>query len=312
MNIVRIIPCLEDEESLASYLHRVSVINNYNSISIIASEINTSNSKINNNTFTSSQLTIISNLTGICTDKVQLHSGYHFERSIGKKLINKLVIKNRVKYCPICIAEQRIHKLSWNVLHLNICTNHNVFLIEKCVQCDSLISLPGFMVGICDKCGFICSHANLRNSVFQDSIIKPQKYLYHQLFNEGETRSPFNLTFHDFIVLANFSYYLLEGLQSYLGDRLIISCFHNKKKGIRNSFNQSHAFNNLYWMYQEFPHNFYRVLNDFIKMKKPSIMYEQKGQYERISEIDSLCEVSDAYQKFWLDKINLGLIRRDF
>jgi hypothetical protein len=312
MNTVRNIPSLEDEESLASYLYRVSAINNYHSISIIASEIKASISKINNNTFTSSQLTTISNLTGICTDKLQFHSAYHYERSIGKKLTNKLVIKNRIKYCPICIRERWIHKLLWNILQLNICIKHKLLLIERCIECNSLISLTSFMGGVCDKCGFIFLHVNLRDSVNQDSILKPQIFLYHQLSGQGETSSPLNLTIHDFLELANFSYYLLEGLPSYLGDSNKVSCFHNKKKGDRSSFNQSHAFNNVYWMYEEFPHNFYQVLDDFIKQKKPSIMYEQKGQFERISELDSLSEVFEAYQKYWLDKINLGLIRRDF
>lgn len=303
---------LEEEETLSSYLHRLSAINNYHSISIIASIINSSISDVNNNIFTDTQITAISKLTGICSEKLKLHSAYYYEKLLGEELARKLVLKNRVKYCPMCIREKWIHKLSWDLLQLNICTKHNLILIEECVGCYSLISLTSLMAGICEKCGFILSHVNFPNSVLLESIKKPQFHIFHQLFGLDDKGFLLNLSIHDFFVLANFSYYLLEGLQSYLGDGGVIFCFHNKKHGSRSSVNQAHAFNNVYWMYEEFPRNFYHVLNHFIMQKKPSIMYEQKGHFERISEIDSLREVSDAYQKFWLDKINQGLIRKDF
>ncbi|MBD0384746.1 TniQ family protein [Paenibacillus sedimenti] len=312
MRPVRIRPDIDNQESLSGYLHRVSVINHYPSISIIASDINMTVPYLNNNSFTPNQLTSISNLTGIPKEILQLHSNNYYEQSIGREITNKFVLKNRVKYCPLCIQENIVHKLSWNMLQLNICFEHKIILIENCCGCDSTISLTSFMAGFCDRCGFVYATASPGGIELHELLLDPQLYLFHNLLDQTSSKSFFDITLHDFLILADLSYHLLEGMPSYLGDSQAISCFNKKKNGHRNSKNQSHAYNNAFWMYQDFPHNFYRVLNDFIKQKKPPIMYEQKGQFEQIFEYDSLSEFSEAYNAFWLEKINQGSIRRDF
>ncbi|NEW08619.1 hypothetical protein GK047_21725 [Paenibacillus sp. SYP-B3998] len=260
MRPVRIRPDIDNQESLSGYLHKVSVINHYPSISIIASDIKMTVPYLNNNSFTPNQLTSISNLTGIPNEILQLHSNDFYEQSIGRELTNKSVLKNRVKYCPLCIQENIVHKLPWNMLQLNVCFEHKIILIDKCCGCDSTISLTSFMAGFCDRCGFVYATASPGEIELHELILDPQLYLFHNLFDQASTHSMLGLTLHDCLILADFSYHLLEGMHSYLGDSQAISYFNKKKNGHRSSNNQSHAFNNAFWMYQDFPHNFYCVL----------------------------------------------------
>lgn len=159
------------------------------------------------------------------------------------------------------------------------------------------------MCGFCEKCRITLAHVISENIKLIDSTIEPQLYLYNSLFVPSISKAPLGLKIDEFLILVDLSYFLLEGMESYLGDELLISSFHNKKSGHRDSYKRSHAFNNAYWMYQDFPRNFYQVLNDFIQKKQPPIMYEQKGQFERILDLESLSEVADAYQRFWIDRV---------
>jgi hypothetical protein len=300
------------EESLSSYIHRVTVLNRYESISYILTECKISSTTYSSNLYSSQHLNVISNLTTKSIELLQSHSNYLIVKYIGKDLAVKLIMKYRVKYCPLCLKESLYHKLSWILYYLNVCPTHRTYLVENCKGCDSPISLKSVMGGFCEKCRCILAYAASENIEHIKVIFEPQMYLYNSLFNPLMAKLTLGLKIDEFLKLVDLSYFLLEGMESYLGDDLLISCFHNKKSSYRDSYKCSHAFNNAYWMYQDFPRDFYRVLNDFIQKKQPPILYEQKGQFEKKLDIESLSVVADAYQRFWIEKIDQGIVRRDF
>lgn len=303
---------LNDQESLASYLYRISRENYYPSISFIAQDLDMTVPRLNNNLFSAKQLEIISQRTRKPIELLQHFSADYFIQRLGTEITGKFLLKNRVKYCISCFQENCYHKLSWTCLPLNICTRHNLVLIEKCLHCHSYISLTSLMTNVCARCGEKYTSGVFKGDSLDNYSTQIQLILHNCLFSEDNVSTPFTCSVNDFFCLMSSTYYILEGMNSYLGDGERIRGFHNKNEGNRNGASQMHAFNNAFWVYQDFPRNFFKVLNDFIATKKPPIMYEQKGQFEKIFQIESFAEITEAYKSFWVDKIDQGVIRRDF
>lgn len=61
-----------------------------------------------------------------------------------------------LRYCPVCFAEQRVryYLLSWRLLMVTCCCQHQCRLLETCGHCSELIPLftSPFKVGNCPKC----------------------------------------------------------------------------------------------------------------------------------------------------------------
>ncbi|MFC3846898.1 TniQ family protein, partial [Paenibacillus sp. MAH-36] len=215
---------LNEEESLTSYLCRISKLNRYVSYSYLVSDLKMTISKFNNNAFNSHQINQVGVLVSKPPELLLKHSNIRIEELTGKDLADKLLMKNRIKYCPACLIGNKHHRLSWLLYPLNICTKHKISLIEKCPRCNSLICLESVLNGNCKVCNFNLSQANLNRTVPLETIITPQLYLYNELFNPLRTQCPpLNLCILDFLILAESSYYIIEGLKSFLGDEHIIS-----------------------------------------------------------------------------------------
>lgn len=98
-----------------------------------------------------------------CTD-AQLHATtfYHllnkFQRSVHPgpaKVFLADVLAADLRYCSLCLRETNYYKLSWRFTHLTGCSQHHVYLLDRCGHCDAcvpLVSSP-LRVGICPACG---------------------------------------------------------------------------------------------------------------------------------------------------------------
>lgn len=185
-----------------------------------------------------------------------------------------------------------------------------MYLLEECSSCKGKILLQNLLSEKC-QCGYFYKDAHPL-AIENDVIFKSQTFLYESCFNSEYSHRFLSLSFRDTLDIFSASYHLLEGMNSYLGDELKIKAFSKQKNDNRSSKTQAHAFSNAFWMYMDFPNNFYNVLEDFRVSKPPSTMYEQKKQFEKVLEFESLSEIKTAYHTFWLGKIDQGIIRKDF
>lgn len=300
---------LEDGESLACYLYRLSNVNRYPSISTLASCLKTTAPKLNNNEFTWQHLNEISKLSRINIKDLYTRSSLMLQELLGE-YFDKLILKNKVKYCPLCLREQALHKQSWCLLPLNLCVEHNTLLIDHCKKCGARINLTSLMSGSCN-CGFEYKYAVSLVEV-DFCCIEAQLKLYEGIFGVETPLFPFNLDLQHFIKLVLNSYHILDGLNGFVGNRGKLKIFHNCSRGSRQNNNHYHAFNNAYWMYQEFSHHFPRLIDEFLKKTNPKVMYYRKARFERLFELDAYKEIHKAYDSFWLGKVDQGVIRKDF
>lgn len=300
---------LKNEESLASFLYRLSDVNHYPSISAMTSFIQITVPKLNNNEFFNQQIALISKLSGIETDVLYKTSHLQLQELLGG-FHDKLILKNKVKYCPLCIREQSFHKHSWCLVPLNLCMEHQVHLVDRCQGCGEWISLTTLMAGICN-CGFVLYNAVCLVETNSDCLMSQSK-LYTAVFGLECTSFPFDLVLKNFLNLVLHSYQLLDGLEGFLGSHGKLKIFHNSTKGPRHNKDHYNAYNNAYWMYQDFPNRFVIVLDAFLQNTKTKVMYERKARFERLFELEKYNVVSEAYDYYWIDKADQGAVRADF
>jgi small nuclear ribonucleoprotein (snRNP)-like protein len=64
------------------------------------------------------------------------------------------VILDKLKYCPKCLAKNKFYKLIWSIEDVKICSEHNVYLLDKCTLCGNEIKGCDIKsIGICPHCG---------------------------------------------------------------------------------------------------------------------------------------------------------------
>lgn len=300
---------LKGGESLASLLYRLSNVNHYPSISTLTSFIRITVPKLNNNEFTSHQLELISKLSGINAEVLYWSSHLQMQELLGE-FYAKLILKNKVKYCPLCLREKSFHKHSWCLIPLNLCMEHRVHLVDRCQGCGGWISLATLMRGTCN-CGFV-----LRNAVClvesNSDFIMSQSNLYTAVFGTVQPSFPFNLDLKNFLNLIIHSYQLLDGLEGFLGSPGKLKIFHNSTNGTRQNKDHYNAYNNACWMYQDFPKRFVTVLDAFLQSTKTKLMYERKARFEKIFELEVYKDITNAYDSFWINKADQGFVRADF
>ncbi|MCZ8514341.1 helix-turn-helix domain-containing protein [Paenibacillus filicis] len=303
------------QESAASYLYRVASVNHYSNIYYLATCINSTIAKINNNFFNEEQLNKISFLSEVCKDTLHLSTHNKLNNYLGPKLFNQVIMRNKIKFCPQCIYDSHFHRYTWGVLSINLCTDHLVELIDCCQGCGKAIPLSSFMNGCCTSCGFkfLSSKSVVLNR--NELFCKAQLALYNAFFIEHYSNLPLGLSLKDFLLLSFHTFHLLEGMKSYISNsEETIQIFHNKSMGYRKSSAMALALGNVYWMLQDFPNHYYRLLTDFCNKNynKKQRFYEKKKRFEELFETVKYASLKKVYDQFWLEKLDQGVIRRDF
>jgi hypothetical protein len=300
-------------ESLASYLHRLANFNHYPSVSYIAQLLGLTEIRVNNNNIEESDISSITNLSGQSWGDLALAAGIITLKNISPQYLDRIVMRRRVKYCSSCIKSELVHKLEWIFYPLDTCIEHREKLIEFCPKCNEIILLKNLILGECSKCGFNYQDAD-SCKIDKKSVLYLSQYEFKQRFINGSSISSFpGLTHQSYLILAHRSFYLLEGLDSFVDNQNTkIHYFHNKLKAKQTSELLGHAWANFYWMYLDFPKNFYLVLGKFHLNKKGPIKYFLLNRFEELFLDDVFCFVRDAYHEFWTYKIDEGSIRKDF
>jgi excisionase family DNA binding protein len=299
-------PKIFSDESMGSYMHRLAFANRYQSTSAFEDYLSTSTSKMSNNEFTDTSLLQIAELTDYEKTDFEKHINALYGEDLGKGHMQK----NRIKYCPDCVRENYYHKTIWHLRPITACVKHQCVLIEKCGACDAYISLSSFMMESCQYCGY---HFRDKQADFLQANhlhIKSQAFIQQKLLGNNNDHIG-NLNIKDYMFLAQSSFHLLEGLECVVDKTKCINAFFRKKDCTDNIISIANAFANLFWMYEDFPRNLYDVLDRFQK-KHFDIRYEQKAQFEILFINEAFTVIRAAYENYWVDQLDAGIVRKDF
>jgi hypothetical protein len=125
-------------------LHRLSYANHLDSPDPIGDELGLKWWELPPNIFNEEACEKISVLSGC--DKKLLYSKSHHSilTKLDEKQIQLFFHRTRVKYCPTCLADKKIHQFLWGLKPISLCAKHHVILINTCHGChrmDSVIKI---------------------------------------------------------------------------------------------------------------------------------------------------------------------------
>ncbi len=210
-------PILYDDESLASYILRLSEANYYESPHWILQLAGCSANRILKFDLHNSKATKLSQLTGIDDKSLQSRT---FGAWRGGYLISYEVNQKATHLCPDCLKESAYARFLWDYEIGQVCPIHRCNLIDRCLQCQQVIRWLRPSVVKCN-CGF-----DFRNSLATDAIDDQVNFLLYRYGHSGkaecmksiksiygEDNPLFCLTFEQFEQL---SYFLEFDVQMYL------------------------------------------------------------------------------------------------
>ncbi|WP_246239640.1 hypothetical protein [Paenibacillus anseongense] len=142
--------------------------------------------------------------------------------------------------------------------------------------------------------------------------MKSQQQLINCVWDKERYVIPY-CNFGQYFRLANSSYHLLINGKDYTAMTTEkLSFFYNRSKGGKSGLKLANALANVYWMYLDFPRNFYIVLGDFLNRNEGKQRYERLKNFEIIFDDQEFNWVQNAYNAYFLKQIDEGYVRKDF
>lgn len=303
-------PFIQYDESLSGFLYRVSKMNNYRFLHLnyflTLSIYNAQNNEFHLEALQKLALVLRHN------DPVDEKNGYNLQSFFGSELYFKIILKNKVKYCPMCIKEKYYHRTVWCFTPIHLCIKHNVLLLDECPECGHKINMGDFTNRRCEICSF--SYENTVSCDVIDNLIfiESQRQLIKNLWVKDGYVFP-HCNFEQYFRLAFYSFHLLIGAIDYTAmttDSLLF--FYNRPKGKKSGYKLANAFANVYWMYLDFPKHFYIALDHFLSRNKGMQRYERLRAFENIFNDQDFTWVQKAYNTYFIKQIDEGNVRKDF
>ncbi|NOU91882.1 hypothetical protein GC093_01330 [Paenibacillus sp. LMG 31456] len=303
-------PFIVSDESISGFLYRASKMNRYR-FSYLYNYLHLSIYEAQNNEFNQEALQMFAALVDRENGFINERNGYNLKSFLGAELYTKIIMKNKVKYCPICIQEKYYHRTAWCFTPFHLCIVHNVMLVDQCPQCRQMISLSAFMNRECEKCFF--NFEIIQPNVFDNLIFLESQTHIQNAFWEKDRIVIANCNFKKFFRLAYCSFHLLIGGIDYTAmSAENLSFFHNQFEGVKSGLKLAIGLANVYWMYLDFPNSFYMVLNDFLKRNVGSQRYERLSAFGIILEELEFYMIAEAYNAYFINQIDDGNVRKDF
>lgn len=302
-----------NDESLASYLYRLAGANHFLSACSFIDSF-TAISKADNNEFTEDQINMVSIRSGYDARNIRVMVPHAYKKAWGEDIYEKYVVKNCVKYCPCCIKDCLHHKLIWCFHPIAICSQHRKMLVDRCEVCGSKITMSRFMSGLCG-CGFVYKQSKGIEVETLPWIDRSQNELSKKVIGGCNIQSILEkYSLYEHMNLAEHCFHVLNGMYSFIGSRsLKLSAFHNKKNCSQDNQMYAYLYGNIYWMFDDFPNNFYKVLDKFLDLRRqPQLFYEKKDSFEKLFSNTKYEIIQKAYETYWLGKYNSGAVRLDF
>ncbi|QAY66349.1 TniQ family protein [Paenibacillus protaetiae] len=268
------------DESLGSYINRLSQANHYETVRAFTSIWGMSTLALNSNTLQTEIIEKLSEMTAYSVEELYNCTGDSLSSEWG--VLGKVFLLNtQIKYCPACIKDTIHHKKSWWVQPVTCCLEHRMILIDRCHGCKKQISLNGFMKSICENCGAQYKDAPTVQLAKDSFELQAQEVIQTSLF--GLPIGIFkDLSKEQLIKLLYSSLFMLEGQQSMIGSgEIILEAISTKKAGKHNNGMSFQAFGTVYWMYDNFPVNFRIVLKIFLQQRR-KVMETRRNKFEEL------------------------------
>ncbi|KRE48409.1 TniQ family protein [Paenibacillus sp. Soil724D2] len=298
------------DESISGYLFRLFKANFFMPNSNYLRDIELTHAQLLNNEISEQVLLKICPWVSI-VESISINNTNRILLPLNQSWYNKIIQKNNLKFCPLCVQENFYHRLEWCILPLRMCTKHFVLLQEGCCSCNQPLDLYDFIQRRCKFCLSRLNRINLDHiqcDVFSGSQLSLATTLIHK-----EKSAIFELQANDYLELVFASFMFLDGLTDFTGfSHETLDIFHNRKSKTKNSLNHAIAFSNADWMYAKFPIHFFHVLDLFLSKTKGMKRYGAFQNFEKLVKRGCFSEIREAFHNYCIQKLECGVIRRDF
>lgn len=143
-------PCVQQYESLGSYVCRVSEANYYQSIITLGKLFKFNHFNVTSNSFKNEVLEDLSTYLKIESEELEKYTCDFLNKRLGVKTEN--YIKSYVRFCPICIKHCGYHKWIWQIKYVSVCLEHQIYLVDRCLQCHKKLHLHELLRQGCNNC----------------------------------------------------------------------------------------------------------------------------------------------------------------
>lgn len=298
------------DESESGYLFRLFKANHFIPNTIFLRDVELTNAQLLNNEISEQAL------SKICPWKPNAETSFlnntnRILSTLKHPWYNKIIQKNNLKYCPLCIQESYYHRLEWFVFPLKMCPKHFVILQEGCQTCNQPLDFYDFIEQRCKFCLTRLKQISL-DHVQCENFSGSQSSLARSLIY-NEKSAVFELHANDYLELVLASFMFLDGCIDFTGfSHETLDIFYNRKNKTKNSLNLAIAFSNVDWMYSKFPNNFFHVIDLFLVKYKGMKIYGAFQNFEKLVKQNCFAELREVFHHYCIQKLETGVIRRDF
>jgi TniQ len=219
-------------------------------------------------------------------------------------------LRSGAKYCPMCLAEKKLHKFVWGFKPINVCTKHSTVLIHSCQCCKRKIQINSLIHGKCQFCGFALEQAEAI-SIEEEDILLLAQHNFQELLIGNKSEGFGKLSGTKIIILFDAFFRLFKGFESLLEPK---DKFKEKKifLDVNDDMEYAISFANVYWMlFIDFPQNFIKALEVFDKSNSPRKKYRKKQFTNFLSYYDEFSFVKNALEMFKEIQIRNGKMPRN-
>ncbi|MEI6897636.1 MAG: TniQ family protein [Psychromonas sp.] len=110
---------------------------------------------------------------------------------------------HRIKFCPLCLFDNKKWSLSWHYRHTLVCNKHKCLLVDRCSLCLEVFSEQSLILMRCTNC-----HADLVRGVNRHSLIPNQIDKYYSCRSIAEVADKANALLPYFALYEEKSYEL--------------------------------------------------------------------------------------------------------
>ncbi|MEH7749415.1 TniQ family protein, partial [Neobacillus drentensis] len=285
-------PLILKDECLSSYLYRLSKANYLTGPSPILKQLKIELFKYRVNHFDYPNCIKIAKISDVNPKELFRTSNVYYEENFKDDVDKMVLLKEYVKYCPCCIQENIYFKNSWFLNLFTVCLEHQSLLVQNCQGCGQTISLENFLEGFCKNCNFAYVKAD-KCPVDSNSLLY-QAQLEFQSIIEGQVGKVLkDICAKDIFNFINGNLHIIEDLTSRVTYKKIHLITHPQKYYWSENFGEALA--NIYWMYTNFPFNFFQILDEFFNLpfKKRR---RRKKEFEKTLGTSTF--IKEAYQEY--------------
>ncbi len=301
---------IDREESLISFLYRLSIANHYTSPKMIGDSLGIKWWGMPLNMFDENVCEELSLLSAL--DKGNLYSrSYHsILKGLEENQYKMWFLRTHTKYCPKCLVEKRIHHYLWGLRPVSLCKKHAAVLLNECKNCKRKIQINSLIYGKCNSCNFSLEQAE--TTYIDKSELLYISQLHFQKLLNGEHDEIFRgLSASNVINLFHAMFRLFDGFESMIE---LNESFRDKKICLQpaNDIEYAVAFSNVYWMlFKDFPRNFIHALATFYNGDSTRKKYRNRQFTDFLTSHNKYGFVIEAFEFFKGEQIKMGLVPRN-